>query len=261
MIACRVLPRRAGARTQRSRRFSTTSDWRSRPWAATAKPRTRFGLHLDCGPMMRRLTRIWVRRCARSIKKTRRSSTFGGHSRLTRTSPPRSPTWASSCSICGQAGEALPNCRRAAFLQPGLPEAHNNLGNALHALGQVAEARQSYGEAIRLSPQMAQACVNLGRSFTRGRRVGRGPALAEAGNRDRAAFAGFPGSTGGGSRRARAVSMKRSAAMRGCSRSTRIWRRRTMRSGGCCRNRAGWKRRRAISERRFRCERTSRSPM
>ena len=61
-----------------------------------------------------------------------------------------------------QPAEGLPHCQEAVRFQPDLPAAHNNLGNALLALGRWGEARGAYAEAVRLEPGLAVAHANLG---------------------------------------------------------------------------------------------------
>ena len=51
----------------------------------------------------------------------------------------------------------------AVRLKPDYAEAHNNLGNALTALGRVEEAAASFQEAVRLRPDYAEAHNNLTR--------------------------------------------------------------------------------------------------
>ena len=47
-------------------------------------------------------------------------------------------------------------------LKPGLPEAHNGLGNALKDQGKLPDAVAEYREAIRLKPDLPEAHNNLG---------------------------------------------------------------------------------------------------
>ncbi len=58
--------------------------------------------------------------------------------------------------------KALPHCQAAVALEPGLAEAHNNLGNAYRALGEIAVAVGCFSEAARLNPRSAQFQTNLG---------------------------------------------------------------------------------------------------
>src|SRR5262249_415188 len=51
---------------------------------------------------------------------------------------------------------------RAALRLPHDAKTHNNLGNALHAKGDVGGAIDAYWEAICLDPKLAQAHFNLG---------------------------------------------------------------------------------------------------
>lgn len=57
---------------------------------------------------------------------------------------------------------ALGAKQRAAALQPQQPELHNNLGNALAALGRLVPAVQAFERAITLDPSFAEAHNNLG---------------------------------------------------------------------------------------------------
>jgi ADP-heptose:LPS heptosyltransferase len=55
----------------------------------------------------------------------------------------------------------------AIALNPGFPQAHYNLGNALKITGQTDEAIVSYREAISLNPNYANAYTNLGVSLVK----------------------------------------------------------------------------------------------
>jgi Flp pilus assembly protein TadD len=55
--------------------------------------------------------------------------------------------------------------RLALKLRPDFVEAHNNLGNALGALGRFDEAISSYDRALALKPDYAQGCSNLGKAL------------------------------------------------------------------------------------------------
>ena len=78
---------------------------------------------------------------------------------------PLEPTWASSCSTSATPTPLYHIAGKPFFSSPTCRTAHNNLGNALRALGQLAEARLCYGEAIRLKPEMAPAHVNLAQTL------------------------------------------------------------------------------------------------
>jgi predicted O-linked N-acetylglucosamine transferase (SPINDLY family)/ADP-heptose:LPS heptosyltransferase len=52
--------------------------------------------------------------------------------------------------------------RRALALEPNAPDAHNNLGVSLGALGRRDEAIVCYRRALALRPDYAKACLNLG---------------------------------------------------------------------------------------------------
>ena len=47
-------------------------------------------------------------------------------------------------------------------MNPGLAEAHNNLGNALGSEGRTAEAIEQFEQALRIEPGFAEAHNNLG---------------------------------------------------------------------------------------------------
>ena len=52
---------------------------------------------------------------------------------------------------------------KALQIKPAFPEAHNNLGNLLLALGRRDEAIACYAKALRIGPDYAEAHYNLGR--------------------------------------------------------------------------------------------------
>jgi tetratricopeptide (TPR) repeat protein len=62
----------------------------------------------------------------------------------------------------GHLDEAVAAYRQAIRLKQDFPEAHNNLGDALHQKGQLDAAVLAYREAIRLRPNSAEAHSNLG---------------------------------------------------------------------------------------------------
>src|SRR5215469_7795644 len=80
----------------------------------------------------------------------------------------------------GRPAEAEASYREALRLRPNLPEAHYNLGNTLYDLDRPAEAEASYREALRLRPNDPEAYNNLGNAL---RDLGR-PAEAEASYRE-----------------------------------------------------------------------------
>jgi tetratricopeptide (TPR) repeat protein len=65
----------------------------------------------------------------------------------------------------GEFNEAADACRRAIALRPAFSEAHNNLGNALKARGEIDEAIAAYRQAISLRPDYAEAYDNLGNAL------------------------------------------------------------------------------------------------
>lgn len=65
----------------------------------------------------------------------------------------------------GPVGDFERCCRGAIAANPGLPNAHFNLGVALGSQGKVNEAIQSYRQAIRLKPDHVLALFNLGHSL------------------------------------------------------------------------------------------------
>ncbi|MEZ6111683.1 MAG: tetratricopeptide repeat protein [Pirellulaceae bacterium] len=58
--------------------------------------------------------------------------------------------------------EAAPLYARAARLQPGMPDCHNNLGESLIRLGEFSAARRELETALQLAPGYPQAHNNLG---------------------------------------------------------------------------------------------------
>jgi Flp pilus assembly protein TadD len=58
---------------------------------------------------------------------------------------------------------AIDLLNRAIALDPGNPDAHNNLGNAFLILGRHAEAMNSYRRCLELAPGHPQAAANLER--------------------------------------------------------------------------------------------------
>jgi tetratricopeptide (TPR) repeat protein len=62
----------------------------------------------------------------------------------------------------GRAEEALHACRRCIELRPHSADAHNSLGAALKQLGRTEEALAAYREAVALSPDFAEVHYNLG---------------------------------------------------------------------------------------------------
>jgi tetratricopeptide (TPR) repeat protein len=60
---------------------------------------------------------------------------------------------------------AIDRLRRVLCLRPRYAEAHNNLGNALAATGQLPSAEKSFRDALRAKPQYAEALNNLGNAL------------------------------------------------------------------------------------------------
>ena len=80
--------------------------------------------------------------------------------------------------------EAMAAYRKALELDPGLPDAHLNLGRLLHEMGQVAEAESCYRQTLAARPGDPTATYNLGVAL---QDLGR---LAEAAEVYEAALAG-----------------------------------------------------------------------
>ncbi|WP_428407646.1 tetratricopeptide repeat protein [Hyphococcus sp.] len=57
--------------------------------------------------------------------------------------------------------EAVENFRRAVDIDPGFPDAHNNLGATLRKLGRQEEALQHYARAVEIRPDYAEAYFNM----------------------------------------------------------------------------------------------------
>jgi len=61
--------------------------------------------------------------------------------------------------------DAVTNYRRALKINPGLAEAHYNVGNVLLALARSEEAAASYRRALTINPDFAEAHYNLGNAL------------------------------------------------------------------------------------------------
>src|ERR1700690_316050 len=68
-------------------------------------------------------------------------------------------------SLQAQGKEALTALRKAAEFLPDDAEAHNNLGIALQALGQLDTAVASYRRALEIKPDFAEAHYNQGNAL------------------------------------------------------------------------------------------------
>lgn len=62
----------------------------------------------------------------------------------------------------GRLDQAVADYKRTLAVRPTYAEAHNNLGNALRALGRPEEAEASYRSALAIRPDYAEAHNNLG---------------------------------------------------------------------------------------------------
>lgn len=62
----------------------------------------------------------------------------------------------------GQLDLSVSSFLKVVQLQPELPDVHNNLGVAYHAIGKWQEAGQSFEQALRLNPHYERAYYNLG---------------------------------------------------------------------------------------------------
>src|ERR1700733_12854499 len=70
-----------------------------------------------------------------------------------------------SVSLTMQGKDALHAMTQAATLLPADPEAHSNLGNALHGLRRLDEAVASFRRALEMKADFAEACNNLGNAL------------------------------------------------------------------------------------------------
>lgn len=66
----------------------------------------------------------------------------------------------------GRPAEAQRLLEQALRLAPAMPEAHNNLGMVLHALGQRTAAKEKYRRALALLPVYPEALNNLGLAWS-----------------------------------------------------------------------------------------------
>ncbi|HEV7223848.1 MAG TPA: tetratricopeptide repeat protein [Pirellulales bacterium] len=73
---------------------------------------------------------------------------------------------------CGDSALAVERLTRVVQLRPAYAEAHNNLGNALAALGQLSKAEQAFREALRRKRQYPEALNNLANTLRDQRRLG-----------------------------------------------------------------------------------------
>ena len=70
-------------------------------------------------------------------------------------------TWAESSWSKVRTQEALVHCQEAVRLRPDMADAHNNLGNALQALGRLDEAKACLLESLRLDPDQTASHASL----------------------------------------------------------------------------------------------------
>jgi len=78
--------------------------------------------------------------------------------------------WTVLGAVFNQTGKldlALTACQKAAMLEPGKAEAHNNLGNTLLKLGRLEEAEKSCRQSIALEPRNELSQNNLGQILFR----------------------------------------------------------------------------------------------
>jgi Flp pilus assembly protein TadD len=59
--------------------------------------------------------------------------------------------------------EAIAQYQQALRVSPDFAEAHNNLGGALQMAGRLTEAMDQYEQALRLKPDLVSARNNLAR--------------------------------------------------------------------------------------------------
>ena len=71
----------------------------------------------------------------------------------------------------GDPRRAVERLSRLVRLRPSFAEAHNNLGNAFAADGQLAHAEQAFRQALRQKPRYAEALNNLGNALRDQRRL------------------------------------------------------------------------------------------
>jgi tetratricopeptide (TPR) repeat protein len=67
----------------------------------------------------------------------------------------------------GKLSAAATEFQKALALQPGLAEAHNDLGVILDQQGKPQEPLQEFGEAVKANPDNPEARYNLGLAFAR----------------------------------------------------------------------------------------------
>ena len=60
--------------------------------------------------------------------------------------------------------EAVEQYERAVLIEPGLAEAHYNLGAALMQAGRASEAAEQFEEVLQIHPNDAEALNNLARA-------------------------------------------------------------------------------------------------
>ena len=117
----------------------------------------RYGSH----PLRTRTT-TWATRWPRKASSMKRSRNIPRRSGSTPTMRKRTTTWAMRWPRKASSMRRSPIIPRRSGLSPILPEAHDNLGDALATQGKLDEAIAQYSEALRIKPDYAEAHNNLG---------------------------------------------------------------------------------------------------
>ena len=186
---------------------------------------------------------------ARWTRRTRLSTTFAAPSRSTPISPPLEPTSASSCSISASPTEALPHCQQAVALAAQPARGAQQPGQrSIAPWAGYAEARHVLRRGDPARPRDGAGPRQPRPDVAAGRAVGRGTALAQAGDRARARTRWFSWPCWPRPPSSESCLTKPSPATRGCWISTPAWRRLTTRSAGSCRKPAALTSRQSTSE-------------